>query len=60
MEPTKETISSKIKEINKEITKLEKQIEKQEEDGIYDDSLYSAINRLEDERLELEKELDEL
>ena len=35
-----------IQEINKEIVKLEKLQEKQERDGIYDESLYEKLDEL--------------
>ena len=52
-----EEIRKRLKEINKEQRNLDKKIEKQEEDGNFDNSLYDSIRALEDERNNLELEL---
>ena len=52
-----EEIRKRLKEINKEQRNLDKRIEKQEEDGNYNSSLYDSIRALEDERNNLELEL---
>ena len=49
-----------IKELDticKEINRLEALQEKAEEDGVYDESIYSEIDRLEKRRLELEQKI---
>lgn len=51
-------IKKRLKEINKEQTNIDKIIEKQEEDGNYDDSLYETLRKLEDERNNLGLELE--
>lgn len=53
-----EEIKIRLKEINKEQRNLDKKIEKQEEDGNYDDSLYDSLRSLEDERNNLSMELE--
>lgn len=53
-------IKRRLKEINKEQTNIDKIIEKQEEDGNYDDSLYETLRKLEDERNNLGLELEAL
>ena len=53
-------IKRRLKEINKEQTNIDKMIEKQEEDGNYDDSLYETLRKLEDERNNLGLELEAL
>ena len=50
-------IKKRIDAINKEQRRLDKLIEKQEEDGIYSDKLYNSINELEDEKNNLSLEL---
>lgn len=45
---------NKIKSINDEILKLEKLIERKEEDGIYDSDLYDKLESLESTRSELQ------
>lgn len=52
-----EEIRKRLKDINKEQRNLDKKIEKQEEDGNYNSSLYDSIRALEDERNNLEFEL---
>lgn len=47
----------KLKLINDEINRLEKQIAKKEDDGIYDSDLYNEIERLEFKRNKLEEML---
>ncbi len=59
MERAKE-IKKRIDAINKEQRKLDKLIEKQEEDGIYSDQLYKSINELEEEKNNLSLELEAL
>ena len=53
-------IKKRIDAINKEQRRLDKLIEKQEEDGIYSDKLYNSINELEDEKNNLSLELESL
>ena len=53
-------IKKRIDAINKEQRRLDKLIEKQEEDGIYSDKLYNSINELEDEKNNLSLELEAL
>ena len=53
-------IKRRLKEINKEQTNIDKIIEKQEEDGNYDDSLYETLRKSEDERNNLGLELEAL
>ena len=48
-----------IQEINKEIVKLEKLQEKQERDGIYDESLYIPSRRSEEHTSEYDESLYE-
>ena len=55
-----EEIKKRIDAINKEQRKLDKLIEKQEEDGIYSDKLYNSINELEEEKNNLSLELEAL
>ena len=50
-------IKRRLKEINKEQTNIDKIIEKQEEDGNFDSSLYESLRALEDERNNLDLEL---
>lgn len=52
MDPIKE-----LDTVCKEINRLEALQEKSEEDGVYDESIYSEIDRLENRRLELEQEI---
>ena len=53
-------IKKRIDAINKEQRRLDKLIEKQEEDGIYSDKLYNSINELKDEKNNLSLELEAL
>ena len=53
-------IKKRLKEINKEQRNLDKMIEKQEEDGNFNSSLYDSLRELEEERNNLELELDTL
>lgn len=53
-------IKKRLKEIRKEQTGIDKMIAKQEDDGNFDDKLYSRLNELEDERNNLQMQLDEL
>ena len=55
-----EEIRKRLKDINKEQRNLDKKIEKQEEDGNFDISLYDSIRALEDERNNLELELSDI
>lgn len=48
-------IKEKLSSIIKKQHKIEKLIEKQEEDGVYDDALYRELDELEKQRLELEE-----
>lgn len=52
-----EEIRKRLKDINKEQRNLDKKIEKQEEDGNFDNSLYDSLRALEDERNNLDLEL---
>ena len=52
-----EEIRKRLKDINKEQRNLDKRIEKQEEDGNFDSSLYDSLRVLEDERNNLDLEL---
>ena len=52
-----EEIKKRLKDINKEQRNLDKKIEKQEEDGNFDSSLYDTLRSLEDERNNLDLEL---
>ena len=52
-----EEIRKRLKDINKEQRNLDKKIEKQEEDGNFDSSLYDTLRSLEDERNNLDLEL---
>ena len=52
-----EEIRKRLKDINKEQRNLDKRIEKQEEDGNYDSSLYESIRALEEEYNNLDLEL---
>ena len=52
-----EEIRKRLKDINKEQRNLDKKIEKQEEDGNFDSSLYESLRALEDERNHLDLEL---
>ena len=52
-----EEIRKRLKDINKEQRNLDKKIEKQEEDGNFDSSLYDYLIALEDERNNLDLEL---
>ena len=53
-----EEIKTKLKEIASRQSRLEKQIEKMEDDDLYDDALFSELTSLEEERDNLEAELD--
>jgi hypothetical protein len=44
----------RLRLLNDEINKLERQAEKKEEDGFYPSDLYAEIDRLENKRAELE------
>ena len=52
-----EEIRKRLKDINKEQRNLDKKIEKQEQDGNFNSSLYDSLRALEDERNNLELEL---
>ena len=52
-----EEIRKRLKEINKEQRNLDKKIEKQEEDGNFDSSLYESVRALEEEYNNLDLEL---
>ena len=52
-----EEIRKRLKDINKEQRNLDKRIEKQEEDGNYDSSLYESVRVLEEEYNNLDLEL---
>ena len=52
-----EEIRKRLKDINKEQRNLDKKIEKQEEDGNFESSLYDSLRALEDERNNLDLEL---
>lgn len=53
-------IKKRLNKIKSEQSKLDKLIVKQEEDGNYDDSLYQALEKLEDERNNLRLQLESL
>lgn len=54
-------IKKRLNKIKSEQSKLDKMIAKQEEeDGNYDDSLYQALEKLEDERNNLRLQLESL
>lgn len=53
-------IKKRLSKIKSEQSKLDKMIAKQEEDGNYDDSLYQALEKLEDERNNLRLQLESL
>lgn len=52
-----EEIRKRLKDINKEQRNLDKRIEKQEEDGNFDSSLYESVRALEEEYNNLDLEL---
>ena len=52
-----EEIKKRLKEISKEQRNLDKKIEKQEEDGNFDSSLYESVRALEEEYNNLDLEL---
>ena len=52
-----EEIRKRLKEISKEQRNLDKKIEKQEEDGNFDSSLYESVRALEEEYNNLDLEL---
>ena len=52
-----EEIRKRLKDINKEQRNLDKRIEKQEEDGNFDSSLYESVRSLEEEYNNLDLEL---
>ena len=54
MDPRKE-----LDQISKQLTKLEKLQEKAEDDGVYDDSIYKEIEKLETRRQELKELLEQ-
>lgn len=60
MEEKAKKIKARLKEIQKEQNRIEAQIEKMDEDGLYDDGLYSSLSKLEEERDQLNDELDSL
>lgn len=60
MEEKAKKIKARLKEIQKEQNRIEAQIEKMDEDGLYDDRLYSSLSKLEEERDQLNDELDSL
>jgi predicted nucleic acid-binding Zn-ribbon protein len=53
-------INDRLSDISKEQNKLDRLIEKQEKDGNYNDALYQAMEKLEEERTDLRLELQEL
>ena len=53
-------LTLQIKEIRRQQTKIESQIAKQEEDGIYDNSLYEKLDELDKEAEDIQAELDKL
>lgn len=53
-------LTLQIKEIRRQQTKIESQIAKQEEDGIYENSLYEKLDELDKEAEEIQVELDKL
>lgn len=53
-------INDRLSDISKEQNKLDRLIEKQENDGNYNDALYQAMEKLEEERTDLRLELQEL
>ena len=55
MNPKKE-----LDHVSKELVKIEKLIEKSEDDGVYDDSLYNELNKLENRRQELKEIIDNM
>ena len=52
-----EEIRKRLKDINKEQRNLDKRIEKQEEDGNFDSSLYESVRALEEEYNNLDLDL---
>ena len=53
-------LTLQIKEIRRQQTKIESQIAKQEEDGIYENSLYEKLDELDKEAEDIQAELDKL
>lgn len=53
-------LTLQIKEIRRQQTKIESQIARQEEDGIYDNSLYEKLDELDKEAEDIQAELDKL
>ena len=53
-------IKKRLSKIKSEQSKLDKMIAKKEEYGNYDDSLYQALEKLEDERNNLRLQLESL
>lgn len=53
-------INDRLSDISKEQNRLDRLIEKQENDGNYNDALYQAMEKLEEERTDLRLELQEL
>lgn len=53
-----EEIKTRLKEIANRQSRLEKQIKKMEDDDLYDDALFSELSSLEEERDNLESELE--
>ena len=57
---TIEEIKKRLLEVRAEQEKIDKQISKQEDDGVFDSKLYDRLNELEDERNDLELMLSSL
>ena len=57
---TIEEIKKRLSEVRAEQEKIDKQISKQEDDGVFDSKLYDRLNELEDERNDLELMLSSL
>ena len=55
-----EEIKKRLSEVRAEQEKIDKQISKQEDDGVFDSKLYDRLNELEDERNDLELMLSSL
>jgi predicted nuclease with TOPRIM domain len=49
-----EEIKKRLSEVRAEQERIDKQISKQEDDGVFDSKLYDRLNELEDERNDLE------
>ena len=52
-------LKKELDNISKELVKLEALLDKMEEDGNYDGSIYDKIDELEEKRYKLELELEE-